>query len=268
MSHEPYIVDGQRWPSVTEIAGVIDKSKWLNPWASKHGTLKAKALLSVLSPTILQQTPEVNPYPEEIVKLIPDDFFTKNRLSRDEFWMSCEEIKDEAAAKGTGFHARLHSALSGVEGEFGDEVQAVERWAKLNEMKPGALFEQKVINKFDCYHGTYDCFAQLADGYYIIDWKRSKQIDKSYFVQLGGYSRALHREEDWSLMVVRVKEGVFAAKEDDTKVVAPNHYRYKFKGLKTRIETKETDDIAKYEGLFMKCLEIWRYMNDWKTKLN
>ena len=135
----------------------------------------------------------LNAYPtsEHLVKWIADNGFHESRAMR-----------DEAGRKGTKIHTAIELLLDG--GEIIKESYTIEEWHKLDtfvkwhqDYKPEVIaFEVPVFSKKGGYAGRVDCIAKIAGELYVVDWKSSANIHKSFPLQFAAYANAIQENTD------------------------------------------------------------------------
>lgn len=264
MAHTELVIDGLRWPSVTEIAGKLDKSDYLVPWAARHGTLKAKAIAEHAA------GPEWNEAEwRKLADEIPDSWFKENKVKREDFWKNNEELSADAADKGIRFHENVERVLReqfnlNGDGHLPDDEAAITvgRWADVVGFIPFE-FERKVINRKDKYHGTFDCLGRIGGKMVLADWKKTNMIGAAYALQLAGYIGAYAEETgDWieDARVVRVYELKRPAKKTDAQRTA-NGWKWSFEGSRMYIEERRYTGMRHHFRLFIYLREIWDYVN-------
>lgn len=268
MPHVQTIIDGKRYPSVTEICDMLggSKTKRLTSWAGKHGTLKAKALHDVLEKAHGKSD---SFYVDEI----PDSWFEANRLERSDFWKSHEELGDEAKERGQQFHADVEVALKnkrdGYAVPVSDVVSNICQWCDINHVYPRE-FEFHVRSREYKFGGTFDCLAVTAGGDpVLLDWKRSSSIGDSFPIQLAGYAIAYEEETGTFIddgRIIRVYELKKPAKETKVEETADG-LKYSWRGSSWFIEERRYQ-LHRYTRLFLSLRELYDYENkkgDWGT---
>ena len=265
MGHVETVVDGISVPSVTQIVGLLDKSLFLVPWASKLGTLKAKALLDVI--------PAMGVDP---VSCIKDEWFEDNRIKRSDFWKEHKQMADEAAKRGSRFHEDIEAVLRKEFGfpqaeanpeliDIASEwayIRAAEKWAKRVGLKPLA-FEEHVVSKDHAYGGTFDCVGEIGDKLEIIDWKLTGQISDTYIIQMAGYWQGYFEKTGKKFdgaRVVRPYELKRAAKADATDETAEG-YKHSFAGSNIYVEERRYTDLHYYFDMFLKLRELYDFVH-------
>ena len=98
-----------------------------------------------------------------------------------------------------------------------NSIQAFGKWVKENEVEWIAT-EERLYSKKYKYAGTVDAVAMIDDRFSVIDFKTSKQIYKSYKLQVYAYKQAIEEmygkkvESCWILRFDKTT-GKFQAKE-------------------------------------------------------
>jgi hypothetical protein len=257
MPHNSY----KDWPSVTQITGLLSKDEYLVPWAAKHGTLKAKAILDFVIPGLYTDP----------IGFIKDDWFKEHKLKREEFWLNHDDLRDRAQKQGVAYHDELETNLRFKYGETDSEppkpsehVEALLRWTDLVGLIPKAL-ERHVVSEQCGFHGTFDClaeaFSEQSDNEELVDWKFTSRIDPvSVGLQLAGYAIALPDENIDFGTVVRTYQLKKPAKKDELKQTA-NGAKYSFSGLTSYIETR-TFKLKHLKPEFLKLLDLYNLKHE------
>ena len=143
----------------------------------------------------------LNAYPtsEHLVKWIADNGFHESRAMR-----------DEAGRRGTRIHSAIELLLGG--GEIVKEGYTIEEWHKLDtfvrwhaEFKPEVLgLEIPIFSKKGKYAGRLDCIARINGELYVLDWKSSANIHKSFPLQFAAYAKAVEENSDLKIDNVAV----------------------------------------------------------------
>ena len=123
-------------------------------------------------------------------------------------WNLDDEEDIEAIVKGI---ANAHIVISKT------ALQAFGKWVKENEVE-WISTEERIYSKEHQYAGTVDAVATIDDKFSVIDFKTSKQIYKSYKLQVYAYKQAIEEmygEEVESCWILRFDKatGKFQAKE-------------------------------------------------------
>ena len=98
-----------------------------------------------------------------------------------------------------------------------NSIQAFGKWVRENDVEWVAT-EERIYSKKYQYAGTVDAVAMIDDKFSVIDFKTSKQIYKSYKLQVYAYKQAIEEmygEEVESCWILRFDKatGKFQAKE-------------------------------------------------------
>ena len=98
-----------------------------------------------------------------------------------------------------------------------NSIQAFGKWVRENDVEWVAT-EERIYSKKYKYAGTVDAVAMIEDKFSVIDFKTSKQIYKSYKLQVYAYKQAIEEmygEEVESCWILRFDKatGKFQAKE-------------------------------------------------------
>lgn len=138
-------------------------------------------------------TTYLNAYPtsEQLTKWVADNGFHESRV-----------LRDEAGRKGTKIHSAIEDLFAGntlYSGGF-----TTEEFAKIKsfvdwhaEYNPEIIAtEMPIFSKKGGYAGTVDCIAKIGDELCLIDWKSSKSIHNSFYLQIAAYANAVEENTD------------------------------------------------------------------------
>lgn len=164
-----------------ELAKTLDKH-WYNVWETLP---KGKEKFLGIFPSF---TTVLNAYPfsEQLVKWIADKGYSEAR-----------EYRDQAGKDGTTVHSAIEALLGGA--ELSEEAYKLEVWNKIHsfskwhaEYKPEIIqLEMPVFSKKLGVPGRVDCLMKIGDEVYVVDWKSSRSIHASYYLQVAGYAQAI-----------------------------------------------------------------------------
>ena len=160
-------------PSVTSITGILDKPA-LIPWAV-NSTLEV--IKDALAPG--QEYSEV--YLEEVLKAAKD---------------ASQNIKREAAGRGTSIHKEVERSLRSDEGYVTDNpgASAILSFLGHSSITPECV-ERKVYSRRHRYSGTLDCIGRDRDGgLVLLDWKTGKDVYPEFLLQTAAYVIAYEEE--------------------------------------------------------------------------
>lgn len=255
MPHQDIFLNGKRLPTVTEITGIVDKSMWLVPWASKHGTLKTKALADYV---VGKSAGE-----DQGVGCIPDSWFEANNLKRADFWKSCDELTKEAQERGIHRHEQIEKALKDNTTPEDPLVQGVVDWAHAVGFKP-VVFEFKVTSEKHMYGGTFDCAGYIDKTLVLVDWKFTGRLEKSYRMQAAAYAAAFEEQAHEivdELRIIRPYELQKKAKKNDIKATT-NGVKYSFEGKDVYVEEQTFKGIDREEAMqgFLAARSLFKYL--------
>jgi hypothetical protein len=174
-----------------ELAKTLDKH-WYNVWEQIQ--VKGKTYKTDIDFTekylgcFPSFTTVLNAYPfsEQLVKWIAEKGYSEAR-----------EYRDQAGKDGITVHLAIEALLNGA--ELSEEVYKLEVWNKIHgfskwhaEYKPEIIkLELPVFSKKLGIPGRVDCIAKLGEEVYVIDWKSSRSIHASYYLQVAGYAQAI-----------------------------------------------------------------------------
>lgn len=148
---------------------------------------------------------------------------------------SIKKVLEESSAIGTDFHDMLSNYTMGKEisGEHLNDAITLfllfKDWAEENEYK-AIISEQKLVG--DEYGGTLDAISSINGKIYMVDYKTSKNIYSSMFLQLAGYGLLVKellpdtysRLEGFGIISVSLKNKIqtkFISKKDMEKKYMP-----------------------------------------------
>lgn len=160
----------KHWYFVDELVGKVEK-------------LKIKRIGCFPSFTTILNS---YPYSEQLVKWIAERGYNEAR-----------EYRDEAGKSGTKIHTAIESLLDGS--ELHQELYKLEEWNKIcsfvrwhGDYHPEILkLELPVFSKKLGVAGRVDCIAMVNGEVYVLDWKSSRSIHNSYYLQIAGYAQAI-----------------------------------------------------------------------------
>jgi len=170
-----YDVGGVRYGGVTGVLGIINKPALVN-WAARQAADHiAKAIrLSIGSNIVIT---------DEWIKVVLDA--AKKRP---------EELKTEAADKGTLIHKRIdQDILCGpvdpLTPELAPAYEAFQKWVKESQIR-FLMGDTKVASIEFGYGGSLDALGQIGDDLVLLDWKTSSGIWPEYALQVAAYAQA------------------------------------------------------------------------------
>lgn len=148
---------------------------------------------------------------------------------------SIKKVLDETSAIGTDFHDMLSNYTMGkiISGEhLNDAITlflAFKEWAENNSYKT-IISETSLCN--EDFGGTLDAVSYINDELCVVDYKTSKNIYSSMFLQLAGYSLLLKENlpetyskvEKFGIISVSIKNGIqtkFVTKKELEKKYVP-----------------------------------------------
>lgn len=172
--------------SVTSATGVIDKSRFLIPWAV--------SLTAAHMRQYLEESTE-NRFTKEELWPVIEEATTQHTVKKEEAATIGNQVHDFAAqfalAKGTG------SELPGIPEEADERViagiNAFLDWYNANSVQFQAV-EQLVYSRAHEYVGHFDVLAEVNGIPTVIDYKTGRGMYNEFFYQVSGYLHA-HNEE-------------------------------------------------------------------------
>jgi hypothetical protein len=221
-----YTIAGKKIPAVTR---VIDACfpKYLTDWAVKEG---ADFFKQSLEPYKLAPTEEYGTYmlPAKVIEHIHKGIQTANRtISWDAAQVGNsvhEWIAGAIKLKLNGDDPGLAGSLDGVEQKncihafkkwaFGCDIE----WLKAEEK----VYYNATLDSNYSFAGTVDAVAMVDGKLCVIDFKTSKKIYKSYYLQVAAYAAAIEMMDGRGLpmgIILRLDKetGEFQEKRFDTK---------------------------------------------------
>lgn len=231
------------WPSVTGVLRAKAK-EFLIGWAGKNGTRKLLAFLEAAN------IPRSDA--EEIIDRLPDAWFKKHKLTREEFWKSHLDIQKESTDIGTAAHDEIEVYLRGGATPSSTIGKKWLEWAKSVDFRPVEL-ERKVESVKYRYGGTFDAtgyFGAEPDKLYIFDWKTSNQIDEDdYSMQLAAYAQAF-----WEQTGRSITSGYIVRIDKPQKV------------KEIKVEAKRFDNLPGEFEDFLHCLAIYKRLKRFEKR--
>jgi len=200
--HE-YKVNGEIFPSVTTILGIIDKSGPLMNWATKvtvdymHNNLKQQG-----------------------ARIFIDDIELNIENAGKIFYRAKQEhsiIKTEAGDIGTKAHAEIEKIiktdtepteieLSAMDPRVANAVRSYLTWRAESHFRPIHSEERVAILKHK-FAGTIDCIGTLNGKRTLIDLKTSNNIYPEMKLQVAAYAKAweeTHNEKIEDVRILRI----------------------------------------------------------------
>lgn len=239
-----YTINGEVYPSVTTILGIIDKSGPLINWAAKvtaeyiHNNFKEK------DGKIFIGDMELNT--ANAGKLL-------SRAKKEH-----NIIKTEAGDIGTHAHAEIEkiikaakvpteSVLCAMEPQIANPVRAYLKWAEENHFQP-MHSEQRVCLLKHKVAGTIDCVGTLDGKLTLVDFKTSKAIYPEMKLQVAAYTKA------W--------EETFGKKIEQVRILRIGKDKPEF-------ECHTVDNVNFLFSIFLSCIPIylWRKVENRKKNV-
>ena|SRR3990167_9932693 len=176
------------------------------------------------------------PFSEQLVKWIAEKGYSESR-----------ELRDEAGRSGTKIHDAIEKLLD--KEELTDEFYKLEEWNKIHsfakwyeEYQPEIIkLELPVFSKKLQIAGRVDCVAKVNGELCVIDWKSSRNIHSSYYLQVAAYALAIEEMTD-----LKVENTAILQVGASNK----NGYRYV-------IEPDWKDNVEVFKGVY----KTWNYDN-------
>lgn len=171
-----YTINGVDYVSVTEVIGLLDKSKALMPWAVNSAIAYIKQHIN-----------------DKVQYMENDHLYKLLEKARTEY----RNISQEALDIGSEVHKFIESYIKKsplasyeYDKRLKKPIQAFLQWEKDN-IKEWCESELTVYDDVLCYAGTLDAIAILNDGKkYVIDFKSSKGFYDGYDLQIAAYMSA------------------------------------------------------------------------------
>jgi hypothetical protein len=173
-------------PSVTGVSGIMDKSRFLVPWATR-----------LMAEEIIERSQDLEDEGEFLDALTVKNLVERARGASD-------RDKSKAANLGTAVHDWIEKHILGVLDETGDPamprnkrvrhgVETFLRWEDSHDIEY-LHTERYVYSVQHNYVGTLDIIARIDGVLSLADIKTSKAVYDEYWLQLGGYSNAFNEE--------------------------------------------------------------------------
>lgn len=167
-----YTLDGRPVPGVTTIIGKALPKPALPYWAAKVVAETAVNTSGTLAHDVATMGADA------VIKTL------KRAL-----WAE----RDRAAIRGTAVHALAESLAHGddvdVNPQMAPYVQAAADFLDAHDVRPIAT-EARLASRTHWYAGTADLFAWVDGTPTLCDWKTSKSVHGSHFLQLAAYASA------------------------------------------------------------------------------
>jgi len=227
-----YAANGIIVPSVTGIVGVIDKPA-LIPWAVNETVKYLKD----------RWLPDTNYTKEQISTILQDAKESRFRISQKALNIGSDAhdwIERHIKAKilqipepdMPEYPPVLAAVTSFLEWESTQDIQYV-------------ASERRLFSRRFMYSGTVDILMRVKGELVVGDLKTSKAIYPEYFLQCAAYAHAITEEDA----------------EDVNKVAI---IRIPKDGKAVEVQSHE--DISRYFNVFLACLSIWRWKNNWSPE--
>ena len=225
-----YSVDGVIIPSVTRVIGVIDKPA-LVPWAVKETVTE---LAGAWQPGVAYTQ-------EQIDAILADSKSARFRTSK-----AALNIGSEAHDWLERYiKAQILLTAAPTLPEYPPVLAAVNsyiEWEKHRSYLRYIYSERKVYSVKHMFSGTVDLVMEANGSVIVGDFKTSKGIYPEYLVQSAAYAKAL--EEELGISVDRI--AVIRIPKDGNEV-----------------EIEISDNVDELFEVFLSCLTIWRWKNEW-----
>lgn|SRR3990167_364973 len=199
----------------TELAKTLSGHWYSVTETSKRGKKVKESFLGHFPSvtTILQSYP----FSEQLVRWMSEKGFHESR-----------ELRDQAGFAGTQIHSAVEALLSGAEllessykTEIWNKIDSFARWH--SRYKPEIIaLEIPVFSKSLGIAGRIDCVAKINDEVCVLDWKSSKNIHNSYYLQLAAYSYALEEITDLKIQNTAILQMGASNKDRYRFVVEPD----------------------------------------------
>lgn len=245
-THTDTVVDGIRWPSVTEIVEVLSGGKFLLKYYEKHSLVKARAVLETLG----FETGGV---------ALDDEKLKKYGLKEETFWQDAEGMSEAARTRGVEKHAAFEEWAKGWRGDpKPDDLDAftalLSFWAERHALVI-ARFEAKVRSDAHKFAGTFDAlFTQRDGGEVLADWKFTSRMNVKHVLQMAGYDLALGGTPRPGY-ILRFYEVKRPAKEDTTEHVKAG-LTYQLAGSTVKLEEHYVPNLGVYHDDFLACKRL------------
>jgi hypothetical protein len=230
MGHSDFYRDGEKWPSITEVLGIIDKS-FLRHWHGKEERLAILRAIDQADDTTLAR-------------------IRNKRPCSSKYGCFCEAraIGDVSRGVGDRLHEAIEHFLQGegyeLAGREADMMQMFLKWKEEKDFRPFEL-ERKTVSERHKFHGSFDAMGTFGDSKELVicDWKTSGGIDDTYALQLAAYAAAYEEETG-----IGVTNGLIVRMD-------------KKADSKKQFEVKEFKNLPAYFDVFLDCLSVWNFVN-------
>ena len=119
-----------------------------------------------------------------------------------------------------------------------------------HEVEP-ILIERKIFSQKNKFAGTADLVAEVDGKMTLVDWKTSKSLYPSYFVQASAYAEAINEE-------LKVDKSLLPRPIEQVMIVNLNK--------ESRLDVQVKDKWAKEFKVFLALLEVKDYLSKSKVK--
>lgn len=235
-----YMVNGARPPSVTGIIGIVDKSRFLIPWA-------VDLTIAHIRVNVKQDWSFGDP---EYIALL------------EEAKLAHKVKKQEAATIGTEVHEWIEAYVKGEKVKMPERreamigVNAFLDWEKANKVK-FISSERLIYSKKYGYVGTMDIEAKVNGELCLIDIKTSNSIYNTYYMQTAAYVRADEEETRgkkyagrWIIRLAKETEDDFHSR------LALKDKKGEYQVFEAKFLDNEKGNMKRDFDAFINCMEL------------
>ena len=188
-------------------------------------------------------TTYLNAFPtsEQLMKWMAEQGFHESRA-----------IRDAAGRAGTKIHLAIEDLMKGE--ELQESMYTTEEWVKIKSFvdwharyKPEVLAtELPIFSKKGEYAGTVDCIAKISGEMYVLDWKSSRSIHETAYLQVAAYASAIEEQTDLKIISTGIVQ-LGARNKDGFRFAVSNDWKEQYKVFehvrdtwKYALQTKES----------------------------
>lgn len=155
-----------------------------------------------------------------------------------------DKVRDASTDFGKAVHKHLERWLNGEVYSIEDDkhfliARPIMVWLKKNGVKP-LEWEKEVKDSTLKLVGHFDLLGEMGGEKYVIDFKTSKKIDKTYGLQLAAYAYLIKKT-----LKITVNKGIILRVDKETG----------------ELEVKEYTDLKPYWAVFRAGLVFYNFMN-------
>ncbi len=227
-----YLVNGEVFPSVTQILSIIDKSGPLVSWA-------ANITVKYIQSNLQEKEGRIFVGGIELSAMNASKILQRAKKEH-------SIIKNDAADIGRAAHAEIEKMIrtgeapTTMDPRVCNAVKAYMAWAAENAFLP-QFSERRVCLISHKVAGTVDCVGQLRGKRVLIDFKTSNSIYPEMELQVAAYVKA------W--------EETYGSAIEDVKILRIGKDKAEF-------ECHSVDHIDQLYSVFLSCIPVYRWIKE------